>query len=609
MKKYSCVFLALAMFLGLAVQAQATSYDPTNLVQPQNVLRVNQGGRGDALIGEWYRCTVGTTFDGELANGDFLTYVSIENTSNDWVAAHVRLRTGRFSIEAIDFPILLSPRDVFWFQFLPEGTNGTLTGVKIWSADTKTVINSGLSSTGVWEYKLTTAILDAFTKLDDEYKKVEELAIGYIEVIGLWKARYDDAPANPMPEAALAGVTFQQLQTAFYNNGAAGGRYRLETTSTVPRFVRALDCGNVLNGQVYMGIFDQGLYTGYAMTALADFRTPNFLHRDDANRRVILGSTSAPVDSGPIIYSPLGANNSGRQDPLYTEPDWATNFGPTWNDGDDVTGGSAALPAALALVGTFSLDEVDDALAKGRVSSTYFNGGFSEPRSTFTMATITFPTKYLHSNFTYRTDPVNPLQVWPVGNLAQAASVRSMLNIEETVGKVSLYGTIYGLDEERPSNVVSPILLTNLLWEVNCVPVGMASRDKLEPFCFLTHEAGPIDVVEQVINGKPVFYAGWFELLGFGLMSGDANLDPRSGADPAYQRAILPLLNCLSLVPTRGFGYDRLIPAVVQMLDFEFKGNFHARSFVPSFTNPNICPTAPVLPVGVVPAQNVDLDF
>ena len=200
MKKYGRIFLTLAILFGLAAQVQATSYDPTNLVQPINALRMNQGGQGDALVGEWYRATVGTNFQGELDNANFLTYVSIVNTSNDWVAAHVRLRTGRYSIEAIDFPILLSPKDVFWFQFEGVGTAATgLTGVRIWSADTKTVISSGLSTTGVWENNLSNSILNAFTSLPADQKGVQELAIGYIEVIGLWKLEIHRRPLKPDP--------------------------------------------------------------------------------------------------------------------------------------------------------------------------------------------------------------------------------------------------------------------------------------------------------------------------------------------------------------------------------------------------------------------------
>ncbi|GKT08093.1 hypothetical protein [Desulforhabdus sp. TSK] len=585
MKKYSCVFLALAMFLGLAVQAQATSYDPTNLIQPVNALRMNQGGQGDALIGEWYRATVGTNFQGELDNANFLTYVSIVNTSNDWVAAHVRLRTGRYSIEAIDFPILLSPKDVFWFQFEGVGTN-SLTGVRIWSADTKTVINSGLSTTGVWENNLSNSILNAFTSLPAEQKGVQELAIGYIEVIGLWKLRFDPRNGDDItlnvPESFMKGVTFQDLQQAFFNNGVPGGAYRLNPTFTdgASRSVIPVDLGNVLTGQVFMGDFTNGLYTGYAMTALADFRTNcGFAHRDEFIRGVVLGGIG---DAGAIVYNPLSFNNSSRVDPAYTDPDWATNFGPTWNDGDDLSGGGASA------VDSFSLDEVDDALAKQKVTSTYFNGGFRAERTTFSMATITFPTKYLHFFFTYPRFAGDPTPVpWPVGRPADASNARGLINVPGTVGTISLYGSIYGLDEQQPYSVPSPYLLTNLRWEVNCVPIGALSRAKLSEFCFLTHAQGPLDV-------DGTFYAGWFEMLGFGLMSGPTNNDPRNtyrvSENLAYNREAMPLLNCLATnVNASAFGYDRLIPAMVQVLDFEFANFLHARSFTPAFDNPNDC--------------------
>jgi hypothetical protein len=286
----------------------------------------------------------------------------------------------------------------------------------------------------------------------------------------------------------------------------------------------------------------------------------------------------------------LSFNNSSRIDPAYTDPDWAINFGPTWNDGDDLDG-----VAQTSAVSSFSLDEVDDALAKQKVAAAYFNGGFREERTTFTMATITFPTKYLHFFFTYPGAGTTQL-AWPVGQPGPAANVRGLIDVAATVGNVTLFGGIYGLDEEQPYSVPSPYLLTNLKWEVNCVPIGALSRAKLTEFCFLTHENGPLDV-----DGS--FYAGWFEMMGFGLMAGAGNNDPRNTVVvtanvPAqtvdgYVRATQPLLNCL-LPATNpnsvAFGYDKLIPAMVQILDFEFANFLHARSFVPAFDNPNNCP-------------------
>ncbi|MFH1026356.1 MAG: hypothetical protein V1764_06740, partial [Nitrospirota bacterium] len=60
--------------------------------------------------------------------------------SNGWVQAHVRVRTGRSSIELLDFDILLSPKDVFTFDLYDD--NGATVFA---SCDTKTLINSGFT--------------------------------------------------------------------------------------------------------------------------------------------------------------------------------------------------------------------------------------------------------------------------------------------------------------------------------------------------------------------------------------------------------------------------------------------------------------------------------
>ena len=402
--------------------------------------------------------------------------------------------------------------------------------------------------------------------------------------------RFTDDLSNPIPEDALEGVTFQELQQAFYNNGVPNGVFRLEPnfstgasrliTPSILAMYSPARCSWVTSPTVST--------PAMSMTALADFRTNcGFQHRDQFIRGVILGGIG---DAGAIIYNPLSFNNSSRVDSAYTDPDWATNFGPTWNDGDDLNGLGASATSS------FSLDEVDDALAKQKVTSTYFNGGFRAERSTFSMATITFPTKYLHFFFTYPRFAGDPTPAaWPVGQPAAASNVRGFINVPGTIGTISLYGSIYGLDEEQPYSVPSPYLLTNLRWEVNCVPIGALSRAKLSEFCFLTHAQGPLDV-------DGTFYAGWFEMLGFGLMSGATNADPRNATVTTntgvvvdgYVRATLPLLNCLATnVNAPAFGYDRLLPALVQVLDFEFANFLHARSFTPAFDNPNNCQVLP----------------
>ena len=96
MKKLTVLFLAIALgfgVLGLGSNALATSYDPTGElgswpVPPTTPMIWNHGQTGDALFGEMYRAVYGA-FDDPF---NFATYVSIENVSDYWVAAHVRMR-------------------------------------------------------------------------------------------------------------------------------------------------------------------------------------------------------------------------------------------------------------------------------------------------------------------------------------------------------------------------------------------------------------------------------------------------------------------------------------------------------------------------------------
>lgn len=51
-------------------------------------------------------------------------YFTVVNTSNTYVQAHVRIRTGKSSIELMDFDIVLSPHDVFQFDLFQDPTSG-----------------------------------------------------------------------------------------------------------------------------------------------------------------------------------------------------------------------------------------------------------------------------------------------------------------------------------------------------------------------------------------------------------------------------------------------------------------------------------------------------
>lgn len=574
MQKFSRVVLTVAMLLGMLAmvpQAQATVYDPTNLNPPikEGLVRLNEGGLGDALQGNFYRATVDANFGAaSIDAANFLTYCSIENTSDDWVAAHVRLRSGRFSIEILDFPILLSPHDVFWFQFevVPDALDPTkVKSVKIFSDDAKTCGYSDLPLVnGRWTADVSENILKRFTKLVDAgLATPDEMAIGHIEVFGLFaiNAKNNDGVKLADVLGLNGGAkNFTDLMNLFYTQGYFQPNYE-NSASFKPK-----DCPNVLSGRVFSGDFTNGLYVGYTMNALANFRTDCTLvnHRDAFRGR--------PVVPGVIVYKPL---KLGAPDDAYSDPDWATAFGPTWNDGDDWTKGGKKL------TDSWSLDEVDDALAKQKISSTYFNSGFTG--ETFTLAVVTFPTKYLHVFFDKKSGIPETWATpeWPVGQPTLANQLRGRLDVEGYAGEVSIWGRIFDLEEKAPGNNESPISKPGLKSEVNVIPIGTASLDVLRAFSNLTFGDDSVFMVDPV-----TFYAGWFELRGFGMSQN--GVDPREKKN-GYDREKLPLLNCL-MEKDFNYGSDRLIPASVLTMDWEFYKNIpHSRAFIPSFDNPNDC--------------------
>ncbi len=149
MKKFTIFLLALLMGVGVrAPNLWATSYDPSGFpgsrpAPPSTAMINNHGMIGDALFGEIYRA-VAPEKDPFFGDANVVTFVTIENQSNRYVAAHVRLRTGRFSIEAVDFPILLSPYDVFWFQAETTLNEAGQQIVRLLTADVHTYTISGL---------------------------------------------------------------------------------------------------------------------------------------------------------------------------------------------------------------------------------------------------------------------------------------------------------------------------------------------------------------------------------------------------------------------------------------------------------------------------------
>lgn len=408
MKKLCFAVLTAAMFFGFASAASA-------------VIAVAPGGQGDALLGELYRVEY---------DGGYVTFFDIANTSDQYVEIHVRLRSGRHSIEVWDKQYILTPHDKIWFQVESDADGQGF----IWGEE---IHEDG--------WPLSTALLD---DVCFQSAAVIETTIGHIEVFGIGQGL----------------------------NGQPGNLVN--------------DVQNVLMGHVYLGSFETGEYLAYKMLAFSDFRTETTnLHRD--------------LSTLGYIDKEISADYGGTIGPVnpYNQPDWATTHGPSWNDGDDLDGsGAAADPSSM-----WSLDEVEDALAKELIKSDYFNRAHSSNEGlTTTLAVVTFPAKYLHYNFAFWDDEID--------DDATAKATRSSVNsvgvcdIMTEPGGVEITARLWNMDEYEFK--VSPSETPPLPWEVNLIPVGDLSQDRfpVDPW-FLGYYEFPFNAPSTGYEEYPM---GWF---------------------------------------------------------------------------------------------------
>jgi len=593
-RKISIVILVFAMGIGFVANGVwADSYDPASPPgvdpDPQDAMIWNHGGQGDALLGDYYRALISSSFD-PTGTTSFEPYFSIENVSDKWVGAFIRLRSGRYSIEVMRIPILLSPHDVFWFQMQPfADASGNITDLRIFSTDVNTLTRSALPTTGgIYNQQVSLSLLNEFTLLPTTQKSFAEAAFGYIEVFGLFAL---DSLGTPGPIADNA--TFNTIMDELWTGPGTAG---------APSFNGevAKDVEQYLTGRVFLGDFANGLYFGYQMRAIRDFRTNVGGPHRDINAVKITdgtplrsGSGGAGTTAGGAAIDPATIIYNRASDDAYSEPDWATKFGPTWNDGDDAAG------TGVYAVDSWSLDDIDVAFIKQSLHSSYFNTGFSG--QTYTLVALTFPTKYLHYFFDCAhggllsgtgtclggTDAANRGE-WQVNNLAAAASARGQLNIATQLGSVQVTFSAWNMEEDEPSLITggASALLPS---EVNFIAIGNQSATRLAPWGFLVNSgSSPFDLVTASADGAGnTFTAGHFTMSGFRLGGGISTGDPRTAewntfAVPGgYDRSNYTLLDRL-----QNAGNNRIIPVTGQVMDFEFTNFSHARAFDPSWSNP-----------------------
>lgn len=402
-------------------------------------ISVAPGAIGDTLLAAYYDVR---DIPSERDSGTWQNFFTIHNTSNSWVAAHLRFRAYASSIEVWDHIILLSPYDVFWgyLERIPGG------GVRIASSDKETLTNSGLefntpaAAPDHWADTFKTRLIEVCGFPTDNGAAVEA---GEMEVIGLWtfgvstshsllgalKATYGQSAVDfdrgfdfytAFGEAGKINV-YDILQKEWGNGnrpgvygGAAGVVAYPGQTVAVLR-----DCPNVLTGSMELGDTITGQYYSYNLVALQNFRTddpsttgPSAMHRDE----YLGGAIVYPVSSAFTTVPFDGTQCFGvtAETAYYLNPDWATTHGPTLRDGDSIL----ALPEPPTLNRfnqAFSLDDVEAALNVSEVWAFYYKDFMGSVYTTD--AIVSFPTKYLHFFFAFRpTDFDGVLSVvtqWP----------------------------------------------------------------------------------------------------------------------------------------------------------------------------------------------------
>jgi hypothetical protein len=148
-------------------------------------------------------------------------YFTVINTDHDeWVQAHVRVRTGQCSVELLDFDVLLSPNDVFTFDLYQAPDGDTVFA----SCDRHTLVASGFAVDASGCFILDTGTFPAQLSLIQECGQcpdgsavtlagaLEATRWGYVEVIG-------EVEMRPNPEAEPTDdCSVERLEAGEYNS-------------------------------------------------------------------------------------------------------------------------------------------------------------------------------------------------------------------------------------------------------------------------------------------------------------------------------------------------------------------------------------------------------
>ena len=511
--------LALAMAVGggaflASIQAHAAPQNPNvpngGLQAASTVVGavdnttpyVAHNGLGQALIAPYY-----------TVRDDQRTAINIMNTSNSTLAVKVVIREGKYSRDALNFYILMSPYDA-WSGFL-SSTSGVPTLHRSTDEDSCVVGAFGRVSGNVFTAMAETTQQLKTDGLVDK-TDTDTLNEGYITVIAAGKVDTSYASAvNTLGSVALVkkGSNF----AGYIKHGSNGkpadcqkaalvmtsgdgpitditNRTNLTGKAELDKYFLGLAPGdNPLKGNVTILDAGDGIAGGTAMTAIANF------NQNVAGAEAAVGNVLSPVTASSEIRAAetRGDLVTAQNNPYFYEPTLASGQGICTSSG---------------------LTQVEDAM---RANSLINEWAYNPSTNAETDWVVTFPTKG------FRTDPSgsNPaaLGFCKATVLATAGTATTQYDNNGTPGATALapsptpranglpiYYTMGAVDREEKMPVTAPIPSpsTNnqpfFPYEVNVIsfkPVGQKGP--------LSSNLNINADLHGMINGTP---NGWAEL-------------------------------------------------------------------------------------------------
>lgn len=350
--------VAVAWSLGVLPQANAT-------------ITLKHDGLGDALLFP--------AFNGYIEN-----YITISNTSNEWLQGHIRFRGASWSAELRDFDVIFSPGDVLVFRVADLDGDGQ------WEIDESLDVNN-FQYTGMVFYHCGSSspcikpsnALEPVNISDGE--RQHQRNVGYIEFIGETSLGNGETPparagfANVDGNLGMTHRIMDQLVTdnagdwEVYQtqNGNGRGVSAWKWSAAENNFRQCQQAGTRLNSNTDKEFCDRGLLdfpnvvsgtafitqpgssegVAYNAEALVNFRTVDTDHRID-NYREIAGVPIAqhvPNNRAVIVHNENGNEAAARGtspfgDYVYHFNDdrnverrisFNNTWGPTLADGDD----------------------------------------------------------------------------------------------------------------------------------------------------------------------------------------------------------------------------------------------------------------------------------